>query len=97
MPDIPDPWLLRGTLTTFTRRCGKPSCRCAAGEPHASPALRYTVEGKTRTVTLGQHEVAEVAGALERYQTAVQELDDAADAGIDALRARRGARRQVRG
>ena len=31
------PLVLRGTLTTFRRRCGKPSCRCATGEPHESP------------------------------------------------------------
>jgi len=37
--------LLRGALTTFRRRCGKPSCRCAAGEPRESPALTYTEGG----------------------------------------------------
>ena len=30
------PLVLRGTLTTFRRRCGKPSCRCTTGEPHES-------------------------------------------------------------
>ncbi len=93
MTDIPQPWLLRGSLTTFTRRCGKPSCRCVAGEPHASPALRYTDDGRTKTVTLTQDEVAEVAAALERYQAATRELEEAADAGIVALRTRRAARR----
>jgi hypothetical protein len=28
--------LLRGTLTTFRRRCGKANCHCAAGAPHES-------------------------------------------------------------
>ena len=92
MPDMPAPWLLRGTLTTFTRRCGKPSCRCATGEPHASPALRYTDGGRTRTVTLSQGEVAEVAAALERYEAVARELERSADAGITALRERRAAR-----
>jgi hypothetical protein len=32
--------LLHGTLTTFRRRCGKPTCHCAAGEPHESVALQ---------------------------------------------------------
>lgn len=96
MTVTPEPWLLRGTLTTFTRRCGKPSCRCATGQPHASPALRYTDGGRTRTVTLAHGEVAEVAVALERYDDAHAELEQAADAGIAALRARRGARRQAR-
>jgi hypothetical protein len=81
---------LRGTLTTFRRRCGKPSCHCATGEPHASPALAYTEGGRTKTVTLADAEVAEVAAGLARFEKARAELERAADAGIAALRARRG-------
>ena len=44
----PEQSLLAGTLTTFRRRCGKPSCRCAAGDPHETPALRYTEGGRRR-------------------------------------------------
>ncbi|CAN5448531.1 hypothetical protein BH23ACT9_BH23ACT9_20390 [soil metagenome] len=84
----PDPLLLRGTLTTFRRRCGKPSCHCADGEPHASPALTFT-EGGTKTVTLRAAEVAEVAAAaLARYQAARDALEEAAEAGIHTLRSR---------
>lgn len=81
---------LRGTLTTFRRRCGKPSCHCATGEPHASPALAYTEGGRTKTLTLAEAEVAEVAAGLARFEKARAELERAADAGIAALRARRG-------
>jgi hypothetical protein len=81
---------LRGTLTTFRRRCGKPSCHCATGEPHASPALAYTEGGRTKTLTLADAEVAEVAAGLARFEKARAELERAADAGIAALRARRG-------
>jgi hypothetical protein len=83
------PMMLRGTLTRFRRRCGKPSCRCAAGDPHECPALTFTEGGRTRTVTLAEAEVAEVAAALVRYRQARAELERAADAGIAALRARR--------
>lgn len=82
--------LLRGTLTTFRRRCGKPTCHCASGDPHESPALAYTQGGRTRTLTLAEADVAEVAAALARFQAARSELERAADAGIAALRARRG-------
>jgi len=81
--------LLRGTLTTFRRRCGKPSCHCATGEPHESPALAYTEGGRTKTLTLAEEDVAEVEAALARFQSARAELERAADAGISALRARR--------
>lgn len=81
--------LLRGTLTTFRRRCGKPSCRCATGEPHESPALTYTEAGRTKTVTLSTAEVEEVTAALARYETARTELEAEADAGLASLRSRR--------
>ncbi len=84
------PGMLRGTLTTFRRRCGKPSCRCASGEPHESPALMYRQDGRPKIVTLSEEETAEVAAALGRYERARAELEAAADAGIAALRARRG-------
>lgn len=81
--------VLRGTLTTFRRRCGKPACRCATGEPHESPALTYTEGGRTKTLTLTAAEVAEVAAALSRYEQGRAELEAAAEAGIAALRSRR--------
>jgi len=83
------PLVLRGTLTTFRRRCGKPSCRCATGEPHESPALTFTEAGGTKTITLSAAEVEEVAAALACYETARAELDALADAGLARLRSHR--------
>lgn len=83
------PLMLRGTLTTFRRRCGKVTCRCAAGEPHESPALTFTESGRTKTITLSGKEVAEVAAALARYEAARAEIDAAAEAGLAKLRGRR--------
>jgi hypothetical protein len=91
-----DPWVLPGTLTTFRRRCGKATCRCATGDPHESPALVFTEAGRTKTVTLTDAEVAEVAAAVARYRDARADLERAADAGIARLRARRAARRGQR-
>ena len=88
------PWMLRGTLTTFRRRCGKPTCRCASGQAHESPAVTVTESGRTKTITLAADEVAEVAAAIERYEAARAELEASATAGLDRLRA---ARRVSRG
>jgi hypothetical protein len=90
------PLLLHGSLITFRRRCGKASCRCATGDAHESPALTFTEEGRTKTITLKTSEVAEVAAALARYEAARAELEAAATAGIVSLRTRR-ARRVTRG
>lgn len=92
-----EPLVLRGTLTTFRRRCGKPNCRCATGEPHESPALTYSEGGRTKTLTLSDAEVAEVAAALARFEQARAELDRAANAGIAVLRSRRAVARRGSG
>jgi uncharacterized protein DUF6788 len=92
----PERFVLRGRLTTFRRRCGKPSCHCAVGEPHESPALTYTEGGRTKTVTLSDAEVDEVTAALAGYEAARAELERAADAGIATLHARRTQRRGPR-
>ena len=89
----PEQSLLAGTLTTFRRRCGKPSCRCAAGDPHETPALRYTEGGRTKLITLAAADVAEVAAALARYQQARAALDAATAEGVAALQSRLAARR----
>jgi Family of unknown function (DUF6788) len=82
------PRLVRGSLITLRRRCGKPTCRCAEGAPHETPALSYSHDGRTRTVTLRPEDLPAVAAALERYAAARQRLEDEALAGIQALRAR---------
>jgi hypothetical protein len=55
--------------------------------------LTYTEDGRTKTLTLSAGEVAEVRAALARYESAREELEDAARGGIAALRSRRGGRR----
>ena len=90
------PLLLQGSLTTFRRRCGKPGCRCAEGDPHESPALRFTEDGRTKTLTLSPAEVAQVAAALARYEQAKAELDAQAGAGLARLRESRATRRSPR-
>ena len=92
IPTRDDSLVLKGTLTVFKRRCGKASCRCANGDPHESPALTYTDSGRTKTVTLRPDEVDEVAAALARYDSARNNLDEAATAGLSRLRARRARR-----
>lgn len=85
--------LLHGRLTTFRRRCGKAGCRCVTGDRHESPALRYTVDGRSKLLMLTEADVAEVAAALDRYDEARAALDAAAQEGLAALAARVAARR----
>ncbi|MGI8809345.1 MAG: DUF6788 family protein [Acidimicrobiales bacterium] len=95
-PARPEPFMVRGTLFTLRRRCGKPSCHCANESRHESPALAYPEGGRTKTMTLSPADVDEVRAALERYNAARAELDAGADAGVAALRSRLAQRRRAR-
>jgi len=89
------PRLVRGSLVTLRRRCGKAACRCADGEQlHANPALSLSEGGRTRIVALRPDDVATVAKALARYTAARDKLDADATAGVEALRAWVAARRE---
>jgi hypothetical protein len=97
MPNEPAdrvPRLLRGSLVTLRRRCGKPSCHCVDGEQlHEAPALSYSEGGRTRMLTLTEADVAAVAAALRRYRAARSALEARANAGLAALANRIAAQR----
>ena len=91
------PRMLRGSLVTLRRRCGKPNCHCATTEQrHEAPALSYSDQGRTRVVMLAESDVAAVTAALERYRAAKAELDEQAVAGLVALTERVAADRATR-
>jgi hypothetical protein len=91
------PRMIRGSVVTHRRRCGKPTCRCAAGEAlHESTVLSYSEGGRTRFVMLPAAEVAAVRAAVERYAAARATLDAQAESGRAALIARLAAARGKR-
>ena len=81
--------MLRGSLIILKRKCGTPTCHCAKGDPHRSPALSYNLKGKTKIITLRPADVPEVKEALRRYNQAVQSLRRQALRGLQQLSARR--------
>jgi hypothetical protein len=80
--------MLRGSLITLKRKCGKPTCHCAKGKPHTSPALSYSLKGKTKILTLRTADIPEVRSALRRYRDALQALQQQAQRGIRQFSAR---------
>jgi len=82
------PLILRGTLITLRRKCGKPTCRCTRGAPHETPALAYKVAGTTKMLTLRPQDVPGVRAALARYQRAQRRLERQVQAHVVALRTR---------
>ena len=80
------PIIVRGSLITLKRRCGKPNCRCADGEPHETLALSYSLDGGTKMVTLRRKDLPRVKAALRAYQRASKQLEQQALKGIGQLR-----------
>ncbi len=89
------PRMLRGSLITMRRRCGKPTCRCADGTAlHEGPALSVSLPGRSVTASLRPEQVPAVTAALARYRSARDALEAQADAGVAALRDRDRDRRR---
>ena len=80
------PVVVRGSLITLKRKCGKPNCGCADGEPHETPALSYSLDGRTKMVTLRKEDIPRVKTALRAYQRAAKQLEQEALKGIRQLR-----------
>ena len=69
--------LLPGSLSLTRSRCGKPSCRCAAGEAHEGWMLTFMVDGKKRVERIPQDWVEEVRRRVEagrEFKQAVAEV-----------------------
>jgi hypothetical protein len=84
--------VLAGTLTEQSRRCGRPECRCADGEPHGPYAYftpRPAGRGRARYVP------AALAGAVRRCLQRGAEVETVL-AEISAVNAELLARRELR-
>ena len=67
-PFLSDHPLIKGTVYSLRRTCGKPSCRCARGERHVSVVLTASVNGKTRLWTLAEDRLTEVREGTQAYR-----------------------------
>ncbi len=78
--------MLRGTVVTHRRRCGKPNCRCASGETlHEQVLLSYSAASRARSVSLPEELIESVRAATERYRAARQRLEAEGNAGLETL------------
>ena len=77
--------MLRGTVLTHQRRCGKPNCRCASGEQHEEVILSYSQASRARSVRLPAELIEPVRAATERYRQAREQLEATGNAGLETL------------
>ena len=65
--------MVQGSFYLLRRKCGKPNCRCAAGQLHTSYVLTRSETGKDRLYPIPKDQRAEVrkwAAEYRRYQRA---------------------------
>ena len=65
--------MVQGSYYRLRRKCGKPNCRCASGQLHASWVLTRSERGKDRLYTVPEDQRARLrqwAAEYRRYQRA---------------------------
>ena len=60
--------MIKGTVYEQRRKCGKPGCRCAAGELHTSMILSRSEEGRTKLAAIPSGFLKDYQVLTERYQ-----------------------------
>lgn len=59
--------LVKGNVYELARKCGKPSCACAAGQLHRSMVLSWSHQGKTRLRTIPPEKLDRLRAHSEHY------------------------------
>jgi hypothetical protein len=60
--------MIKGTVYEQRRKCGKPNCSCADGEPHSSMMLSRSDQGRTKLMTIPSGHLKDFQVLTERYQ-----------------------------
>ena len=85
--------MLRGTVVTHRRRCGKTNCHCASGDSlHEQVLLSYSDQSRARAVSLPGELIGPVRAATDRYRRARQKLEAEGTEGLEKLVAELGRR-----
>lgn len=60
--------VIRGSVVSMARRCGKAGCRCVEGQEHVSLYLSVKIEDKRRMVYIPADMEEEVRSRVEAYR-----------------------------
>jgi len=82
--------LLRGTLAIRERVCGKPNCKCAKGEKHASLYLVASYEGRPRQLFIPKDWEPQVRRWVKQYQQVRKLLEEISLIYWDKVKKRQG-------
>lgn len=81
------PNLMRGTVYTRQRKCGRATCECARGGPqHKGLQLTVTYGGRTVTRFVRQAELAEVEAMTSAYRDLWAIIEELTKVNLELLR-----------
>lgn len=60
--------MIKGTVYEQRRKCGKPTCGCAAGELHGTMMLSRSEQGRTKLVVIPEGHLKDWQVLTGRYQ-----------------------------
>lgn len=80
--------LIRGTLSTRERTCGKSTCKCYRGEKHASLYLVVSIEGKYQQIFVPRKFETEVRTWVAQYQRTQDLIEEISQIYLDRVKNR---------
>lgn len=89
--------LLRGSLVTMKRKCGKESCRCVRGQKHVSLYLAARVGGKRKMIFVPGDLEEKVRLWVRQGRETEKRLDALSEASTEAFLKEKEKRAAVRG
>lgn len=77
--------IIKGSLVTMVRTCGKPQCRCQKGQRHISLYLSQSIKGKTKMTYIPKELELCVREAVHRYHEIKNKLHQISEINIRLL------------
>lgn len=71
--------LMKAAAYVLRNTCGKPNCKCAAGNKHETPYVARTREGKRQGRSIPKELRDEVPAWMERYEEIEKILEELSD------------------
>lgn len=77
--------LIVGGMVEMVRTCGKPNCKCAAGEKHKSWCVSLRHKGKRKMVHIPRACEKEVFEGVKAYQTLWEQMGIISETSLERI------------
>ncbi|KAF0119119.1 MAG: hypothetical protein FD151_2067 [bacterium] len=68
--------LIKGSLVTLTRRCGKPNCKCTRGERHQGLFLSFNIKQKSHLLYIPKKLIKKITAMVNNHKKLRQIVDE---------------------